>query len=211
MRALRPFVICTALLAACSSTPPPPEWRVNAHQALRNFEEAYLEGNTRTADAEFLRAKAEASSTGRPDIVARIELARCAVQTASLAFDDCPGFKPLALDADARELAYADYLAGRWQGLDAKRLPAHHQPVVAAGTLPADPLARLVAAGALLRAGRITPIHIAAATEAASANGWRRPLLAWLGVEEKRAASAGDAEAVAGIRRRIDLITKGGR
>ena len=83
--------------------------------------------------------------------------------------------------------------------------------MIASGALPADSLARLVAAGALLRAGRIGPAAIVAAAEAASANGWRRPLLAWLGVEEKRVVAAGDGAAAARIRRRIELITKGGK
>lgn len=211
MKALGPLAFVALLVAACSSTPAPPEWQANAHLALKNFEAAYLEGNTRIADAEFARARFEASATGRPDIVARLELARCAVQTASLAFDDCPGFKQLEADAHAQERAYADYLAGRWRGLDPNLLPAHHRPVVTAGALPAEPLARLVAAGALLRAERITPGAIAAATEAASASGWRRPLMAWLGVEERRAANAGDNDAAARIRRRIELLTGGGR
>ena len=206
------LLAASGLIAACAgSTPPPPNWQANAHLALKNFETAYLEGNTRLADAEFTRARAEVAATGRPAVAARVELARCAVQTASLVFDECPGFQPLAVDADAEERAYADYLAGRWQGLDAKRLPAHHQPVIAGGALPTDPMARLVAAGAMLRAGRITPAVIAAAAETASANGWRRPLAAWLGVEEKRALSAGDTEAAAQIRRRIELVVKGGR
>ena len=206
-----PFLLGAAvLLAACAGTPPPPDWQANAHLALRNFELAYMTGNTRVADAEFARARGELASTGRPDLVARLELARCAVQVASLAFDDCPGFKSLAADAGAPERAYAAYLDGRWQGLDANLLPEHHRAVVASGALPTDPLAGLVAAGALLRVGRITPAAITAAAEAASAHGWRRPLLAWLGVEEKRATSAGEGEAAARVRRRIELITKGG-
>ena len=161
------------------------------------------------ADAEFARARAALSATGRAELVARAELVRCAAQVASLAFDDCPGFAALAADAGAPERAYAEYIAGRWQGLDASLLPAQHRVVVAGGVLPEEPMSRLVAAGALLRAGRIDPAGIAAAGEAASANGWRRPLLAWLGVQEKRAADAGDGEAAARIRRRIELITKG--
>jgi hypothetical protein len=73
----------------------------------------------------------------------------------------------------------------------------------------ADPLARLVAAGALLKAGRITPADIAAAVDTASSQGWRRPLLAWLGVQEQRARAAGDAAAVERLRRRIELAGKG--
>jgi hypothetical protein len=62
-----------------------------------------------------------------------------------------------------------------------------------------------VAAGALLKAGRITPADIAAAVDTASSQGWRRPLLAWLGVQEQRARAAGDDAAVERIRRRIAL------
>jgi len=200
-----------ALLGACAGAPPPPDWQANAYLALKNFEAAYLKGDSRAAEAEFSRARTELASTGRTDLVARAELVRCAAQAASLVFDDCPGFAAHAADAGAPERAYAGYIAGRWQGLDAGQLPAQHRLVVTGGTLPEEPIARLVAAGALLRAGRIDPAGIASASETASANGWRRPLLAWLGVQEKRALDAGDGEAVARIRRRIDLITNGGK
>ena len=205
------FPVCAALLLnACAGAPPAPEWQSNAHQALQGFETAYLKGDTRIAQAEFARARAELASTGRAEIVARAELVRCAVQTASLVFDDCPGFVALAADASAADRAYAEYLAGRWEAIKVDLLPPQHRPVVASGALPEDPLSRLVAAGALLRASRISPAAIALASDTASANGWRRPLLAWLGVQEKRAADAGDTEAANRIRRRIDLTTKGG-
>jgi hypothetical protein len=42
----------------------------------------------------------------------------------------------------------------------------------------------------------------------ASSQGWRRPLLAWLGVQAQRAEQAGDAEEAARLRRRI-AITEG--
>ncbi len=209
IRAL-PALITAALLAACAGAPAPPDWQLNAQVALKNFEAAYLAGNSRVADAEFARARRELSSTGRADLVARAELTRCALHTASLAFDDCPAFRSLALDAGAPERAYGEYLAGRWQGIDVNLLPEQHRPVIAGGALPIDPMARLVAAGASLRAERATPALIAAAIETASANGWRRPLLAWLGLEGKRASSAGDDEAAGRIRRRMELITKGG-
>jgi hypothetical protein len=43
------------------------------------------------------------------------------------------------------------------------------------------------------------------ATETASAQGWRRPLLAWLGVQAARAEQAGAAEEAQRIRRRMAL------
>ncbi len=201
--------LATVLLAACASKPAPPSWQPNARDALDGYTDDYLKGDSAAAAAEFARARAATASTGRADLVAKVELVRCAAQAASLEYDDCPGFAALAQDATAQQRAYAAYLAGRWQGLDAALLPEQHRPVVASGSLAgvADPLARLVAAGALFKAGRITPADIGTATETASSQGWRRPLLMWLGVSAKRAEAAGDAAQLAQIRRRIALAS----
>ncbi|MGP1679563.1 MAG: hypothetical protein ACTS6J_20720 [Burkholderiales bacterium] len=168
------------------------------------------------AAQEFAYARAEIARTGRLDLLARAELVRCAARVASLDFGDCTGFEALAADAGAAERAYADFLAGRWQGLDASLLPAQHRALLAgaadAGALAriADPMSRLVAAGVLFRMGSLSPAGIAAAAETASANGWRRPLLAWLGVQAKRAQAAGDQAEAARIHRRIELVLSAG-
>jgi hypothetical protein len=199
-----------ALLPGCASKPQAPGWQANARTALDGYTDAWLHGDTAAADADFARARRETASTGRFDLVAQAELVRCGVRLAALDVD-CPGFAALAADATPAQRAYAAYLDGRWQGLDAAQLPEQHRAVVASGSLAAvtDPLARLVAAGALLRAGRIVPGDIAAAVETASNQGWRRPLLAWLGVQERRAEAAGDADALARIRRRMALAEQG--
>lgn len=195
-------------LAACGSKPPQPDWKSNAAASLQAAGDAWLKGDTRIAATEFARARNEMASTGRADLVAHAELYRCATHVASLEFDTCPGFEALAQDSTAAERAYADYLAGRWQGQDAALLPEQHRAIAQGkGSLAAieDPLARLVAAGVLMRSGRIAPADIAIATDTASSQGWRRPLLVWLGVSLQRAQAAGDAAAAARIQRRIDL------
>lgn len=212
---MRAFLLAAALaLAACAGSPVPPDWQANAQAALKNFSTAYYAGNTRLAAQEFARARSEIAATGRPDLLARAELVRCAARAASLEYDECPDYQALATDAGAEERAYAAFLAGRWQGLEASLLPAQHRALLAgaadAGALAriADPMSRLVAAGVLFRIGRLAPEGIAAAAETASANGWRRPLLAWLGVELARAQAAGDNDAAARIRRRIEIVTR---
>jgi hypothetical protein len=202
--------ICVAalLLSACASKPPEPSWRTNAADSLDSFTDAYLKGNSALAANDFARARSEMASTGRADLVAHAELVRCAVYTASLVVGKCTGFTALAQDATPSGQAYAAYLAGQWQGLDPALLPAQHQPIVrGSGTLAAvpDPLSRLVAAGAMLQAGRIAPPDIAVATDTASSQGWRRPLLSWLGVAAQRARAAGNTEELARIERRIAL------
>ena len=176
-------------LSSCSSGPVAPYWQLNSRGALNAFQSHYLKGDTRPAEIEFARARAELAGTGRADLIARAELVRCAVRAASLEFDACPGFEKLRADAGAEELAYADFLSGKIErtGTD-------------------DPLSRLVSHGVKFNSGKATPENISAAIDIASAQGWRRPLLAWLGVQEKRAEAAGDRDALERIRRRIALI-----
>lgn len=197
------------LLAACAGTPPP-AWQSDAQGSLERFRSAQLAGDARVAKAEFDRARAMLAATGRADLVARAELVRCAAAVASLDFGDCPGFEAIRADAPTDERAYAAYLAGRANADDIARLPAHHRAAASgdAGSLAGieDPFARLVAAGVLMRTGRATPEGIATAIDTASAQGWRRPLLAWLGLAKQRAERAGDMAAAETIGRRMRLV-----
>ena len=196
-------LLLASALAGCASKPAPPAWKPDAQSALEGFTDAYLAGATQAARTEFTRARAASTGTGDPVAVAQVELVRCAAQTASLAIDDCPGFTALASDATPAQRAYADYLAGRWQGLDRALLPEQHRGTALAAI--ADPLSRLVAAGAALRAGQLAPEGIVTATDTASTQGWRRPLLAWLGVAIQRAQALGDVQEVARLQRRVAL------
>lgn len=95
-------------------------------------------------------------------------------------------------------------------------LPAQHRPIanpalrdeaaVAALKDIEDPLARLVAAGVLMRSGRANPAAVALAVDTASAQGWRRPRPAWLNARLALARKVGDAGEAERLRRRIALI-----
>lgn len=202
------------LTAACASKPVAPDWQINAQGALERYVKAYMAGNTRVEGAEFDRALGELRSTGQPGLVARAELTRCAAQVASLVLDPCTGFDRLRDDAPAPERAYADFLAGRIAPPDAALLPAQYVAVAHGGDAAAlqaitDPVSRLIAAGVLFRTGRASPQVLAIASDTASQQGWRRPLLAWLGVQAQRAEAAGAIQEAASIRRRMALVTGG--
>ena len=201
------------LLGACSSGPRPPDWQVEAKSSMARSVAAYLEGNSRVEAAEFTRARSQLSRTGRADLLATAELLHCATRVASLVFEPCAGFEPLRLDATDAQRAYADYLRGQAQAQEIALLP-QAQRAAARGDADAlksiaDPMSQLLAAAVLLQTGRATPPVIAQAIDTASSQGWRRPLLAWLGVQAQRAEQGGDAEAAARLRRRI-AITQGG-
>ena len=62
-------------------------------------------------------------------------------------------------------------------------------------------------AGRLMRASRATPELVTMAINTASAQGWRRAVLAWLNVQLQRAEQAGDTAEAERLRRRIKLAT----
>jgi hypothetical protein len=221
------------LLTACASRPPPPDWQNNAFAALNSFTSAYLNGNNKVADFEFARAKTEVARTGRADLMARVELARCAAHVTSLDLQTCAGYDALAMDAQPAEQAYAAFLSGHWSGLDPALLPVAYRSLVdqvieveKLRTMPKaasasnsqdalannvlsqiqDPLSRLIAAGSLLQRELLTPIDLGLAVKTASDQGWRRPLLAWLGVQLKHQQTAGNTSAASETQRRIDLV-----
>ena len=211
--ALLSAALLAMLFAGCSSTPPPPDWQMNAKASLERATAAYLSGNNRVEALEFARARTELARTGRADLLARAELTRCAAHVASLVFDDCPGFAALAQDSPPAERAYADYLAGKPVVQEAALLPVAQREVAtgdgsaqALSRIP-DAASRLVAAGVLLRSGRAQPAVFSVAADTASAQGWSRPLLAWLNVQAQRAEAAGELNEVARLRRRMATIS----
>ncbi len=181
---------------------------------------ASLFGDSRREAQEFERARSELARTGRLDWMARAELMRCAAHTASLAFEPCEGFERLRQHAAAAEIVYAEHLAGHQLPRDdIARLPPAQRDAAAAiaggAVSPAslqdidDPLSRLIALALLFRASKASPEMMALADDTASAQGWRRPLLAWLQVQALRAERAGAANEAQRLRRRIDLVQGG--
>ena len=202
------YFVLVFLLAACGSTPKAPDWQLEAKGSMERSVAAYLEGNARIDAAELARARSQLSRTGRADLLATAELLHCATRVASLVFEACTGFESLRVDATPEQVAYANYLRGQARPQDMALLPASQRALATGGAgTPgaADPLSRLVAAGVLLQTGQVTPAVITQAIDTASSQGWRRPLLAWLGVQAQRAEQGGDIEEAARLKRRIAL------
>jgi hypothetical protein len=207
------LILWAAALSACAGGTVPPDWQVNTHEALAAHVQSSLKGETRIAARELAIARREAGRTGSAEPLARVELTACAVRIANLAGQDCPEVQTLLRDAGEASRAYAAYLAGRWEGLDRTRLPpAQREVPVTTDALTTlngidEPFSRLLAAALLLRAGRLPPEGIAVAIDTASAQGWRRPLLAWLMFDRDRLAAAGDSAGAAERQRRIDYAS----
>ncbi|WP_332826940.1 hypothetical protein [Ramlibacter sp.] len=209
-------LVLGAALAGCGNQPRQPDWLVNADGAQDRYQRAYLTGRDRAAGDEFARLRRELASTAQPGLVARAELTRCAVQLASLDFAPCAGFEPLRADAPEAERAYADFLQGRLEPARSGLLPQAYRGVAGgqggAGAIQGieDPLSRIIASAVLLRTGKADPEVLQVAVDTASAQGWRRAVMAWLGAQAMRAEQAGAVEEAARLRRRMQLAEDAG-
>ena len=221
-------MVLTALavmLTACAGAPPVPDWKLNARGAVERATQAELEGNARVARVEWQRALEETRRTADPARMARLRLVQCAVQQSTLMLDACTDWEvgltglPDAGSILQAEQAYARYLAGAHTLEDLPLLPAAHRAIARlmltsapdnwASALQAvpDPLSRLVAASALLRAQQIDPGALAVAVDTASQMGWRKPLLGWLTLQAQVAEAAGDEAQAAWARQRLALLS----
>jgi len=207
--------LLATLLSACGGGPPPADWKMNAVSLLEHAQQRWLEGDSKSAELALTQTRNEIAKSGRIDLLARAELAVCAAHVASLDFSACVAFDKLAADASVQDKSYARFLTADWSGLDAQSLPVHYASLVSAKDAASanraaaeikEPLPRLIAAALLFRTGRADPATLSAAVDTTSERGWRRPLLAWLEVQQKRAQASGDLGAAAMLQRRISLI-----
>ena len=211
-------LLLAALLSACAGAPPL-NWQLASRGALERATTAYLEGDARVEALDFEQSRAEVARSGRADLLARIELVRCATRVASLVFEPCLGYDKIAIDVWSAEQAYARYLRGQPLPDDVAQLPAAQRAVAEAVLARradlaqdrllldiADPLSRLVAAGVLFQAGLARPAMLEVAVRTASDQAWSRPLLAWLQVQASLAEQTGEPQLAQRLRRRIELV-----
>jgi len=206
---------CLILLGGCGGKTPPPDWKVDSADLIERYQKHELRGENLLADRYFQQAVNAAGSAGQVAETARLWLVRCAVRRASLDDDDCSEYVELAkLETTDEDRAYYQFITLDWSGVDASRLPKHYAVLVAGAADKRHaqveginaPLSRLLAASLIVKRGEADDALLSLATETASAEGWKRPLLVYLKLAEKRASERQDADALAAIQARIRLV-----
>jgi hypothetical protein len=206
---------CLVMLTACSSGPPPPDWKTDAADLIERYQKHALLGENTLAERYFQQAVGAAGGAGRVAETARLWLVRCATRRAMLIDDACSEYAELASIApNAADHAYYQFLTLRWDALDVALLPSQHRDLLRAPadkrheTLSriTDPLARLLDASLLVMRQEADATTLALAAETASERGWRLPLLTYLKLQQQQAAAQGNTAESSRIGRRIQLI-----
>lgn len=210
------IVFLALALSACGGGPKAPDWKLDSISLIERYKKAELKGQNTLAESYFQQALAASGSAARIEETARLYLTRCATRQASLTFEPCSGYLEYAkLGATPEDAAYHHFISGQWDGLDVGKLPAQYRdfasnrdPARNAGILQKidDPLSRLVAASIAVMRKQADAATLQLAAEAASGQGWRKPLLVYLKLQEAQAAQKGDPAELARLRARIKLV-----
>lgn len=207
-------LIFSLLLGACGGQTAP-DWQFDVQTAAERYTRHYLAGDVKLAATSFAQARAAVAATGDVAAVGHIELVRCGLHAAALDFAPCNGYTELAaIRTTPADHAYARFISGDWHGLETSLLPPQYAGLVGAASQPqavinraiaaiSDPVSRLIASGLMVRRGTFDAVTLQNAVDTASAQGWRRPLLTYLGLQAKQ---GGDAATLAAIQARIRLV-----
>ena len=207
---------CLFLLSACGSGgPPPPDWKTDSADLIERYKKHALLGENTLAERYFQQAVAATGGAGRVAETARLWLVRCATRRAMLIDNACHEYADLArIEPNSADQAYYQFLTLRWEAIDISQLPKQHRDLVSApsGARLAslskieDPLARLLGASLLVMRQESDDATLVLASDTASAQGWRQPLLTYLKLQEKQAANQGRAGERDQLARRIQLV-----
>jgi predicted small lipoprotein YifL len=215
MKILLTLVTLIALTACGSGGPPPPDWKTDAADLIDRYKKHALLGENTLAERYFQQALLATGGAGRVADTARLWLVRCATRRAMLIDDACTEYADLArIESNAADQAYYQFLTLHWEASDVSLLPKHHRDLVTAapGSRPAllarveDPLARLIGASLLVMRQEADDATLTIAAETASSQGWRQPLLTYLKVQEKQAATRGNSADQLRLARRIQMV-----
>ncbi|MDD2276782.1 MAG: hypothetical protein PHW80_08345 [Smithellaceae bacterium] len=218
----RIFLLMAALLiCACGGAGQVPVWKEKAYSQLDEYKTSFLTGRELSTEPHFEKARGEIAAGNDIGLLSVAYLTKYALHTASLEPFDASEFAKLyRLEPRPADMAYCHFLKGNFSAVDPKALPAKYAGVLkaavardaaAAGREIAaidDPLSRLLACGVWVRYLPADETILQIGIDAASANGWRRPLWAYLEKLQDYYQEKGDPAKANSVAERLKLLKK---
>jgi hypothetical protein len=213
-----PLLMMFLLIAGCASKPIP-AWRYESFGHLENYKKNYLSGKDQIAEFHYRKALEEVKRSGDLKLIARIYLTKYAIKIALLediSDSEYPDIEVIEPDAENRN--FFVFLKGNLAVVDPKLLPGQYRAFLKAGMTGrdvsindaiagiGDPLSRLIATGIVVKKTVYNEMTLLNAIDTASANGWQKPLLAYLDKLQQFYDANNQKEKASAVRQKIKAI-----
>lgn len=211
------LIICLLFLGCASK--PIPDWLNISYNQLESYKKSYLSGEDKVAAIQFKAAINEIRKSGDLEILSRAYLIRMALQATALEnTDDDEYLKIDALQPSLPNRGFYAFLKGEINQVDDSMLPQQYRGFCKALRQNAgaeslqeiekmeDPLSQLIALGIIVRLRQDNEDVLKKAIAAASAQGWKKPLLVYLARLQSYYEGKKETDKATGIQQRIKLI-----
>ena len=215
------LIIFALFICACGSATPIPVWKDKAYMHLDDYKTSFLAGREESTEPHFIKARREIAASNDLGLLTIAYLTKYALHTASLEnFDSSEFAKLYKLEPNPSDMAYCHLLKGNFAAVDVKALPDRYAGVLKAAlardlTMAAreitaidDPLSRLIACGVCVKYLPSDETILQTGISTASANGWRRPLWAYLNKLQEHYLETGDQNKSTAVKARLDLLKR---
>ena len=206
------------ILGGCGSKPVP-DWKNVSFNHMKHFKRCFLSGEERKADIFFDKAIDEIKKSGKLDILAKAYLTKCALRAAMLEEIECCEFITIEKVKSNRENEnYYSFLTGNLDSVDRQILPPRYRNFLTALKNSKidkindeisgieDPLSRLIATGISVKNNQYNEYTLKIALSVASNNGWKKPLLIYLGKLKSSYERNKEIEKAKKVQQKINLI-----
>lgn len=179
-------------LSGCGSKTVP-DWQNNSFKYMEYFKKYFLTGYERKSEIYFTKAVEEIKKSGKLDVLAKAYLTKCSVRIATLEEINCDEFNLIeGIEENRENNNFYLFLKGNFDNVDGKLLPERYQKFfksIKTDTIEdlnseivkiEDPLSRLITLGLSVKHGQYNESTLKAALDVASAQGWKKALLAYL-------------------------------
>lgn len=214
---------CTIFVLSCSFPSFAPTWKDEAARHLNAYKSHFLSGSNVTAELYFSKTQNDLSSGNDVSGLAMLYLTKYALHAASLeSFETSVFAKLYRLEPNAAHMSYCHFLKGNFTAVDVRALPPRYAGVLKAAlgkdlssvlreiNAIDDPLSRLIACGVWVRYLPYDEAILQTSVATASANGWRRPLFAFLEKLQSYYLEHGDQNKAETIKLRLEILKKEG-
>jgi hypothetical protein len=214
------IIVLLFLFCACSSHPVP-QWKDTASRQLESYKINFLADKEDASEPHFIKAKTAISSNNDLNLLAVLYLTKYELHTAALEnFDDSDFIRIDRLQANTANRAYFDLLKGNFTAVNAGALPSNigkllplmiNKDFIAARhglASISDPLSRLIACGIWIKYLPYDESIPQLAIDTAAANGWRRPLWAYLNNLQQYYLDRQETTKAFNIKERLELLKK---